>query len=175
MFPLITINFAFPNYLPKANWLPMSVFSFSWIVTIPNYPIIKVHLNSRVVNWKTRIENLNEIIDEWFGKFSFIDIYFEKACPVCYSLIAQLKLINCIIIVSNSIVRGNKIGPDKSKLKRETLIRNDSKGTSVALLAIFDKYGILISRWTSLYQSWLEVSMKTMALWINVCTDDWTA
>ena len=47
--------------------------------------------------------------------------------------------------------------------------------TLIALLAIIDKYGVLITQWTWLYQALSEVSMNKLALWINVCVDDWTA
>ena len=43
------------------------------------------------------------------------------------------------------------------------------------LLSIVDKYVIPINQWTLLCQSLLEVSMNKLALWINVCADDWTA
>ena len=46
---------------------------------------------------------------------------------------------------------------------------------SKTLLAIVDKYGIPISQWAWLCQALLEVSMNKIALWINVCADDWTA
>ena len=44
----------------------------------------------------------------------------------------------------------------------------------VSWLAINDKYGVPISKWTWLYHALLEVSMNGLALWINVCADDWT-
>ena len=43
------------------------------------------------------------------------------------------------------------------------------------LLAIVDKYGVPIGQWACLYQALSEVSMNKIALWINVCSDDWTA
>ena len=44
----------------------------------------------------------------------------------------------------------------------------------ITWLAIIDNYGVPISQWTWLYQLLLEVSMNKIALWINVCADDWT-
>ena len=40
---------------------------------------------------------------------------------------------------------------------------------------IVDKHGIPISQWALLCQVLLEVSMNKIALWINVCADDWRA
>ena len=51
----------------------------------------------------------------------------------------------------------------------------DAIGFWGTLLAIIDKYGVRISQWAGLYQPLLEVSMNKIALWINICTDDWTA
>ena len=48
--------------------------------------------------------------------------------------------------------------------------------TSVkTLLAIIDKYVVPIRQCAWLYQALSEVSVNKIALWINVCTDDWTA
>ena len=51
----------------------------------------------------------------------------------------------------------------------------DSLKIQYSLLAIIDKYGILISQWAWLYQELLEVSMNKVTFWINVCADDWIA
>ena len=42
------------------------------------------------------------------------------------------------------------------------------------LLAIIAKYGTLINDWDGLYYAVLEVSLQKIALWKNVCVDDWT-
>ena len=46
---------------------------------------------------------------------------------------------------------------------------------SQTLLEIVDKYGVPVSQWAWLCQTLLEVSMNKIALWINVCADDWAA
>ena len=45
---------------------------------------------------------------------------------------------------------------------------------AVTLLAIIVKHGVLISEWGGLYFALLEVSLSKIALWKNVCVDDWT-
>ena len=42
---------------------------------------------------------------------------------------------------------------------------------SEILLAVINKYGILISQWAWLCQALLEVSMNKIALWIKFCAD----
>ena len=54
-------------------------------------------------------------------------------------------------------------------------IKKQNNKTRVALLAIIDKYDFPFSQWAWLYQTLLEVSMNNIAVWINVCADDWTA
>ena len=60
-----------------------------------------------------------------------------------------------------------------------TLIINIDPATAgnrqCPLLAIIDKYGVLINQRYWFYPALLEVSRKKIALWINVCADDWTA
>ena len=61
------------------------------------------------------------------------------------------------------------------------MIAYESKSTylkwdiSYSFLAIIDKHGVLISQWTWLYPALFKVSTNKIALWINVCADDWTA
>ena len=43
----------------------------------------------------------------------------------------------------------------------------------MTLLAVIDKCDIPISQWAWFYQELSEVSMVKIALWINVCADDW--
>ena len=43
------------------------------------------------------------------------------------------------------------------------------------LLAIVDKYDVPNNQWAWLCQVLSEVSMNTIALWLNVCADDWPA
>ena len=47
--------------------------------------------------------------------------------------------------------------------------------TSYTLLAIIDKYDILINQWSWLFEALSEASTNKIALWINICEDDWTA
>ena len=42
------------------------------------------------------------------------------------------------------------------------------------LFELTSKYGVPINQWAWLYQALLEVSMNKIALWINICADDWT-
>ena len=46
---------------------------------------------------------------------------------------------------------------------------------SDSLLAFIAKYGVPTNQWTWLCQALLDVSMNTIALWMHVCIDDWSA
>ena len=79
--------------------------------------------------------------------------------------------------------RGNGISPESCVFvfTEFTQKSDNSKAIFVlctsdqdSLLAIIDKYGVPISQSAWLYQPLLEVLMNKIALWINVCADDWT-
>ena len=66
----------------------------------------------------------------------------------------------------------------KSKIKNPFACGPFTASVSIntaTLLAFVDKYGVSISQFIWLCQALLEVSMNKIALWINVCADDWTA